>query len=271
MTFVTPVDECIQLRTGLIRALTKRGAIEEIRRFLKFLPAGEADLYKWNLDEAKQNRATLDWTPAQPSELLRLVRISNGSLIRNADDLVAVVLASLARFQDDLQQHNLHRVWDGDTPKREEFVSKELASWLKIDLKKIAVNREVEVNRWNERVDIKIEAFPRGDAREAPFTIIIEVKRAHNREIPESINSQLVEKYLLPNPGWNHGIYLVAWFHSRGKWEERQYLRGKTPKGAESELRELCQAVGKSRGLRVEPFLLDCSFGPRPKTRRPGR
>lgn len=271
MTFVTPVDECIQLRNALIRTLSKRGAIKEIQRFLNSLPTGEADLYRWNLEEAKQNRALLDWTPARTTELLRLVRISNGSLIRNADDLLEVVLTSLARFQDNLQQHNLHRVWDGDTPKREEFVSKELASWLKSDLKNIVVNREVEVNRWNERVDIKIEAFPKGDAQEAPFTVIIEVKRAHNREIPESINSQLAQKYLLPNPDWNHGIYLVAWFRSKGKWEERQYLRSKTPKGAESELRKLCQAVGKSQGVRVEPYLLDCSFGPRPNSLRPGR
>lgn len=268
VNFVTPLDECIQLRSALIRTLSKRGAIEEIRRFLKTLPEGESDLYKWNLEEAKQNRALLEWIPPKASEIIRLVRLSNGSFIRNGDDLIEVVLASLARFQDDLQHHKLHRVWAGDTPEREEFVSKELAFWLATDLKNIVVNREVEVNRWNERVDIKIEAFPKGEERKAPFTVIIEVKRAHNREIPGSINSQLVQKYLIPNPGWNHGIYLVAWFHSKGKWEQRQFLRSKTPKGAESELRELCQAVRKSRGLRVEPFLLDCSYGPRAKTRR---
>jgi NACHT domain len=270
-TWVTTVDECIQLRNGLIRTLTKRGALEEIRRFLKSLPAGDADLYKWSLDEAKQNRATLDWTPAQPRELLRLVRISNGSLIRNADDLVEVVLASLARFQDDLQQQKLHRVWKGETPEHEEIVSKELAFWLKTDLKNIVVNREVEVNRWNERVDIKIEAFAKDDKSGLPLTVIIEVKRAHNREIPESINNQLVEKYLLPNPGWTHGIYLVAWFHTKGKWEDHQYLTSKTPKGAESELRGFCQAAGKSRGLRIEPFLLDCSFAPRRRKRKLGQ
>lgn len=269
MTFVTSLDECIQLRSGLIRALTKRGEIEELRRFLRSLPSNEADLYKWNLEEAKQNRAMQEWIPACPGELLRLVRISNGSLIRNADDLLEVVLASLSRFQDDLQQHNLHRVWDGDSPKREEFVSKELTSWLKNDLKNIAVNREVEVNRWNERVDIKIEAFTKNEKHSIPFTVIIEVKRAHNGEIPESINTQLVEKYLLPNPGWTHGIYLVAWFYSRGKWEGRQYLSSKSPKGAETELQGHCEAAGKSRGLRIEPFLLDCSSSPRVKARKP--
>jgi hypothetical protein len=182
--------------------------------------------------------------------------------------LLEVVLASLARFQHDLQQHNLHRVWDGDFPKHEEYVSKELASWLKNDLKNIAVNREVEVNRWNERVDIKIEAFAGEGEHSHPFTVIIEVKRAHNTGIPKSIDTQLVEKYLLPNPGWTHGIYLVAWFYSKGKWEDRQYLSSKTPKGAESELRGHCHAVGKSRVLHIEPFLLDCSSGPRAKARK---
>ena len=262
-TFVSPTDECISLRRNLLQTLTRRGEIAEIQRFLNSLPDAEANIYRWNLNEARQTRALLAWTPVQPHELLRLVRISHGSIIRNANDLLDVVLGSLSRFQDDLQRHNLHRVWAGNSPEREEFVSKEIAAWLKRDLKSVAVNREVEVNRWNERVDIKIEALPSRGNGDDLITLIIEVKRAQNSEISDSIESQLVGKYLESNPGWSHGIYLVAWFFSKGKWEHRQYLRSKTPKGAATELRKDCQAVEQSRGYRIAPFLLDCSDVPK--------
>ncbi len=267
-TVVTPTDECIGLRRDLLQLLIRRGETAEIQRFLNSLPTIEADLYRWNLDEAKQNRALIDWEPSQPAEILRLVRIAEGSLIRNADDLLEVVLASLARFQNDLQYHHVHRVWDGQSPKHEEFVSKEIEDWLKHDLKRVAVNREVEVNRFDERVDLKIEAFPSGNSDGLPITLIIEVKRAQNPEIPDSIKNQLVGKYLAPNPGWNHGIYLVAWFYTQRIWEERQYLKSKTPKSAAKELAMHCSEAGKTSDCRIAPFLLDCSCSPRAEKKR---
>ncbi len=267
-TRVTPTDQCIRLRRALLQLLTRRGEMAEIQRFLDSLPALEADLYRWNLDEAKQNRALLDWEPNQPAEILRLVRIAEGSLIRNEDDLLEIVLASLARFQHDLQSQHVHRVWDGHSPKHEEFVSKEVEDWLKRDLKRVVVNREVEVNRFDERVDLKIEAVSFGNSDRSPITLIIEVKRAQNPEIPGSIKDQLVEKYLAPNLGWNHGIYLVAWFYTQGIWEERQYTKSKTPKSAAKELAGHCSEVSKISGYRIASFLLDCSCSPRTEKKR---
>jgi len=258
---VTSTDECIRLRRDLFQLLVKHGETVKIERFLDTLPSAEADLYRWNLDEAKQHRALLDWVPQRPEEILRLVRIADGSLIRHGDDLLEVVLASLARFQDRLQSHHLHRVWAGDTPGREEYVSKEIVDWLTTDLPQVVVNREVEVNRWNDRVDIKIEALSPQATDEPPITLIIEVKRAHNREIPDSIRTQLIDQYLVPkrDAGWKHGIYLVAWFRSRGKWDEKQYLKSKTPSAAAKELARHCAKAEKTSATRIAPFLLDCS------------
>jgi hypothetical protein len=266
---VTPTDECISLRRDLLHLITNRGETREVQRFLDSIPADEVDRYRWNLTVAKQNRALLEWHPCQPNEVVRLVDISNGSLIRDGNDLLEVALASLARFQADLQSHTLYRVWDGDQPKREQYISKEIERWLKDDLGRVAVDREVEVNRLNQRIDIKIQAFPAGSERRNPVTLVIEVKLADNKEIPDSIQTQLIGKYLSRNDGWNHGIFLVAWFYTKGKWEKTQYLKSKTPKAATKELLRYCQTAEKKTDFRfkVAPFLLDCSDKARPKSK----
>jgi len=269
-TFVTPTDECINLRRDLLHLITKRGETREVERFLDSLPTNQADGYRWNLIEAKQNRALLDWVPSQPEEIVRLARIANGSLIRDASDLLEVVIASLERHQVYLQSQTLHRVWNEDIPKREQYVSKEIEQWLKIDLKRIAVDREVEVNRFNQRVDIKIQAFPNDSPKADPLTLIIEVKLADNKEIPDSIQTQLIGKYLSRNDSWNHGIFLVAWFRTKGKWEGKQYLKSRTPKAAAKELLGYCQAAEQKTDhrFRLAPFLLDCSDKARSKSKR---
>jgi len=97
------------------------------------------------------------------------------------------------------------------------------------------------------------------------LTLIIEVKRAHNKDIPDSIRNQLSDKYLVPSRdrGWSQGIYLVAWFRTEGKWDEKQYLKSKTPPTAARELAKHCAAAEKASGFRIAPFLLDCSNNPR--------
>jgi len=258
-TFVTPKDECIRLRKDCTHELTRRGATDQLRRILNHLPQNEEGI-RWQLHEATQNSNRIKWTPIACDDVLNLVRHSNASLVRNGDDLMAVILSSLQRFQEDLQRHNISRVWDGDIPKREEVLSREISQWLGRDLKNMAVNREVEVNRLNQRVDLKVEALPHDNPHGNPVTVIIEVKRAHNREIPESVKDQLIEKYLNSNPEWNNGIYLVGWFKSKGRWEGRQYLKSKFPKGARSELHRYCVKASQQSGKKITSFVLDCSF-----------
>lgn len=258
-TFVTPEDECIQLRRDCAHELTRRGAIDQLHRILNHLPQDEGGI-RWQIHEATQISNRGKWAPIACDDVLKLVRHSNAFLVRNGDDLMAVILSSLQRFQEDLQRQNISRFWDGDTPKREEVLSREISQWLGRDLKNMAVNREVVVNRLNQRVDLKVEAFPHDNSQGDPVTVIIEIKLADNKEIPDSIKDQLIEKYLNSDPGWNHGVYLVGWFKSKGRWEKRQYLKSKFPKGARSELRKYCNKASQQLGMKIASFVLDCSY-----------
>ncbi|MFK5924479.1 MAG: NACHT domain-containing protein [Verrucomicrobiota bacterium] len=264
-TFVTPEDECISLRGDCTRELTRRGDTEQLGRILNHLTPDQEGGIRWQLHEATQNKNRLEWSPIACKDLLKLVQHSHASLVRNGDDLQAVILYSLEHFQENLQRQNISRVWDGDSPKREEILSHEIEQWLSRDLKGITVNREVVVNRLNQRVDLKVEALPHDSSGENLITVIIEIKRAHDNRITksnilESIKEQLIERYLNSEPEWSHGIYLVGWFKSKGRWEKPQFLKSKLPKGARSELRKYCDKATQQSGNKIASFLLDCSF-----------
>ncbi len=125
----------------------------------------------------------------------------------------------------------------------------------------VNVDREVQIDRLNHRVDLKIQATPRHDP-ENHLTVIIEIKRAHHEDIATAMDKQLVGDYLQPNAEWNHGIYLVGWYNCKA-WEtsaSNVRLKSKTLKGARTELERTATTVSSKHEKTVRASVLDCTI-----------
>jgi len=112
------------------------------------------------------------------------------------------------------------RKGDGLTPRDEEFVSNYIAAMLRRELspRGISVTRESEVARGIE-TDIRVEAPPNvSEGRPNAALVTIEVKCIWNRDVTESLTSQVGDRYLRL-AGRKHGIYVVVDF-AREHWSD---------------------------------------------------
>ena len=227
------------------------------------------------LYNARISKRRFGWNPPSPEAFLLLAERTEGRLVRDADDLLEVVLESLARFQAQLTRSTLPRsevFWryaGADTRQRnfephdEAFLSNELARWLRDDLNQrgIVIGREVQPRR-GQRTDIYVDAVARGDSSLSvqTVTVVIEVKGCWNAEVRTAVDSQLVGDYLRPN-GLTHGIYLVGWFVCSVWTNPQNKLTSTTLELARQEIAQLVAAYdGKANPERVSGAVLDCRY-----------
>lgn len=185
-------------------------------------------------------------------------------VIHSADDLLQVIMESLARYQiyltgvDTPQGRFLWNEHKGYvTHKNEEDISDHLKGFLSKDLPRIVSNREVQLNRGRKgRIgsisDIWINAI--ADNMSEPWCLCIEVKGSWNQEAKTAFKTQLVEKYM-DEGGAHAGIFLVGWFESER--EEKKTCIGKKENIArllEDQEHDLVE-----KGYKVKHVILDCS------------
>ena len=186
-------------------------------------------------------------------------------VINRAEDLLRVVVDSLARYQtyltgvDTPQVRYLWNEHDGAVVHRsEEDLSDHLKAFLKQDFRKIVANREVQLNRGRKghsgaRTDIWINALT--DNQAVPLSLCIEVKGSWNPEVRTAYKAQLVEKYM-DDGGAQSGIFLVGWFESKRELK-------KTSIGVKRDIVRLLAAQDRQlikSGYKVSHKILDCSF-----------
>ena len=92
-------------RDGVMKHLRDRGTFEahrQIERIMEELPELRQTL-KWTLYEARAEARRRMWLPPEPEHVLKLVRQPGKRLVRNGDQLLAVLVESLVRLEDKLQ------------------------------------------------------------------------------------------------------------------------------------------------------------------------
>lgn len=176
----------------------------------------------------KQLLASVGEPPLAPKELLELATKPASVLIRNANELQALILDSLTTLEKQLQGETpqAFALWDQTdrTRGQEKFRPKDenhLSDWIKgnlgtqIQSRGVVVAREVEIRRGEgsgigERTDIHVTAVVPGlDAVSTEIIrVIIETKGCWNPELKTAMHMQLVDRYLKDNQ-CRHGIYLV--------------------------------------------------------------
>lgn len=225
--------------------------------------------------DTEERVAAANWSPPTIAELVRLAADTSRRFVETAEELRAVVVESLARFQRQLNEEetplaeflwNVHtKTKEGDSkfePKDETALSNLIKRHLVGELSErgIIVNREVEVSRpkgpgVGRRTDIHVDAKPAGEPGGATLKVVVEVKKCSNQERDTAIAAQLVGSYLKPL-GVRNGVFVVAYYDCA----VLQCCRGKTREAIETGLSSQATAVAPDYAVTV--VVLDASLPP---------
>lgn len=238
--------------------------------------------YPWlkrNLQEMLRSVRSAQWVPIAPEGLMAYLGDKNRRLIRNADELLTVVLELLGVLQNKLSTRspgsealwNTFRPYAGKIesarPKDELFLSDFINDFLLDELRArgISVGREEEVKR-ERQSDILIKAVTQdlGGGSFKQVQVIIEVKGSWHAKVLD-IQSELIDRYMEPT-ALSHGIHLVGYFAS-AYWDEedgRNAASRRKVKGCDvPEFKAKLDALAGGlcgNGRVVKAFVLDASL-----------
>lgn len=258
-------EEIGMWRDKLLEYLVNRGTLPAYNAIQKIQASGCHDCTYSLIRALRAMRER--WIPLTVEQILAMQRDTEKRLVRNADELLDVIVESLQRLEKKLHDANpaVRDVWDATSadkfkPVIENEFSDYVARHLEEDLRRrgIVVNREVEIHRGEHRNDLLVTAV-----QEEPINIVkvtIETKGCWHDELMTGMESQLVGDYLTANE-CQHGIYLVGWFKS-DKWDPDNIRRWSnaakdwTLDAARTHFSQ--QAEGLSTGtLHLQAFVMD--------------
>jgi len=236
---------------------------EELEAVRQQLPDSRRIELPFTRNRVLKQAAQAEWEPVPPAQTLRLIQKAHACFIRSNDDLLEFVLQRLNAFASQPWNIGVKPLWNepyGLPPsaKEEEELSNRLKIWLDHDLQLI-VNREVQpVELIGKRLDLKIE-IP-GEPR---LCVIVEVKKVENAEVESSMQTQLVDTYLVAGRQ-THGIYAVGWFG-----DKPAILKGATLEGMNATLDAKRAGLNMPATVRVEYLLMDFRHpNPEPKLKK---
>ncbi|MFF9157513.1 NACHT domain-containing protein [Streptomyces sp. NPDC014846] len=279
--------------TVVLDHLASRGTSEAIR-LLRALTADRPHdrILRTLLEEAEETHRERSWVPPTPGELRDLIHDPRRRLVKNATDLLDLVLVLLNKIQEDLAQGTLPAaiLWneteletlpDGRRgnqrlrfPKDENLISDYLAHTLRRDLVEggILVNREVQVYRnlkgAGDRIDLLLQAPTTVRTQSVPrlpdelvAQVAIEVKGNWHDKIDTAMETQLADDYLGALHTRN-GLYLIAFFPN-GQWTARERRRpaaGQTQATLQETYDVQAAHLNETRNLDIRAFVLDCTI-----------
>jgi hypothetical protein len=280
--FVSPRESVADFRDRLLPELAQRGtdqAVDLLRQLAETTP-DRPDLARLATDAERAARRS-DWTPLPARHIVALLSAPDRVVLRTSHDLLQAVLDVLDRIQRTLRSatpmatlmwnHGRCHTQGGTTgsgcrPKTEDEIS-DFLKW-RIDelLGHSIVNREVQVERRRPtgvgtRIDVLVQARAKTPPHDL-LQVVIEVKGCWNDEVPDTLETQLMRRYLDRLPG-SAGIYLVAWFDpahwdSPGRWTTDP-VRGQRA-ALLREIEDRASRASSSSSRSVAAYALDCSM-----------
>jgi len=261
---------------SLLAALGTDAAVDALLRVANVVPVKDRVWIRWRWREAIVACRRTMWRSPASETVLALVRRADSRLLVDESDLLALVLESLNRLNDNLtNQPNSWRrnFWNPErkgrngarfySPHDEVEMSRLITTWLQADLapgRGITIQREVQV-QWDKRTDIEVRAVATSGAEVRPLEVVVEVKGCWHPKVRTAHRHQLVDEYLLRS-GKTHGVYLVVWT-SCEKWNDprdkrRVQLKAKTITAARDELAALLRKYdGANTPAVVQSVVLD--------------
>ncbi|MBN1919526.1 MAG: hypothetical protein JW889_16640 [Verrucomicrobia bacterium] len=219
-------------RDALLNQLCERGTTEAYEGVRKIAEEFAREDYRNAVHRARARTMSSTWEGVAPEIMLSLAKQHDSRLVESGEQLLDVVMASLARFQAGLRGDSraVYNLWnepkEGHTPvyrpKDEPRLSDRVQEHLKNDLRdsQIVPNREVQMSRG--LTDIKVNAVA---CDGTALSLAIETKGCWNDELHTAMQTQLLDKYLRgQRPAY--GMYLVGWFLC-DKWDPEDPKRRK--------------------------------------------
>ncbi|NMB55395.1 MAG: hypothetical protein GYA15_11895 [Leptolinea sp.] len=275
---VSQREEIGHWRNELVSELTNRGtyeAYQAVQYLSSKLP--KINWLKWQIHDAEMNYLRNSWHPFEPSQLLKLLSNPELRLVQSGEQLLDVIIESLARLQQILQGETPQSVFLWNElpnkkfrPKEENRLSDYIKNHIMNDIKNrgIIANREVEIRPTigsmpGEKTDIRVDAFIRrpGGLEYDLISVIIETKCIWNDELGSAMENQLVKRYM-KDALCRAGIYLVGWYECP-QWDNTDSKRLKSQKyirnNLEQELKN--QALQLSENdIRIREYIMDVSL-----------
>ena len=214
---VTARDAAGEFRSRTLLELANRGSAEacnELARLQGSQPGFQA-WFQSLLGQCQELFRRKTWSPPRPRDLFELSKNGQSRFVQSPQQLMEVVIESLARLQRKLagERQLAQFLWDADKPKSEEEISDFVADHFDVDIqgKGIVIGREVQIRR--DKTDIHVWAVtndePIGSVKATK--LIVEVKGCWHRQLKGAMEKQLVRQYLTDND-CDYGVYLVGWF-----------------------------------------------------------
>lgn len=263
-------------RDALLSALAGVGTRDAVAAIERIVLARRDESWLTRvLADAKRALREQSWEPLTRDEIDQLAESRRARVVRSDADLLAATIGALDEIQARLQADtpSSYLLWDthAKRPKSEEEISDYLAIELeqRLTARGVVVNREVQVRRsmpsgLAERTDLRVEAMQPGDDARSTGTLRIpgEVKGIWNPDVIESLETQLVQRYMADFQT-DHGVYVVAWF-DQVSWTTSDGRRGRAAshRGIE-DIRGVLEAEAekqRARGRVVTVRVLDCSL-----------
>jgi hypothetical protein len=241
-------DEIADFRNRIPKVLAREGSTEannELAKLIERFP--DITWLKYIKQEANVNLRINSWFPSSPREILELLLNSTIRQVQSGEQLLDLLIESLAHLEKDLQgetpavvflwnewklQNSERKTTRKFRPKEENQLSDFVKAHLLRDIRdrNIVINREVEIrptmgSTSGEVVDIRVDAVLSNLSCNEPKTIsaIIEIKGSWNREVKTAMGEQLVDRYLADNECKN-GLYLMGWYQC-SQWDDEDYKK----------------------------------------------
>ena len=222
---VTPRDEISDLRRIIINKSINNGNL----KFFNYIKDNsDLNILAFWVSNARRNYTKLQYQYITIEDLITMITKENSHVILNNSHLYDVILKALHEIQLDIRRDSGYlRVWNESDntcwPKDERALSDELKRLLKTKLDNMIVNREVEISPkisglGNNIPDLLVECQT---SESIIASVIIEVKGCWNRDLRESIKTQLYDRYMCDDTGYNYGIYLIGWYWC-DKWDSEK-------------------------------------------------
>lgn len=261
---VTAMSETRRVRDAALNELAHRGLPGALEIIAASIP--DAALLRKFARAARERQADNDLTTLGPTLFMNLVSRGDYRLVRDASDVVDLVLEILGELQNDIRRLGAHRdIWDEFAPRFKPKTEDKISDWIAREVRRpfkdrLVFDRENQIATYKyrggmgRRVDLTVTTATTNHT--APLArVLIEAKHVDNNSIKMSLRNQLHKLYMLPT-GERYGIYLVYWIRP----EQRPAGWTKTQFPTKEGLIEFLDEQAKSAaGSHIVPYVLDIS------------
>ena len=223
---VTDRDEISDFRRHVINKCINEG---DLIFFKYLLTNSNLDVKNFWITRAKRYYTEKQYQYVKIKDLICLILNTECRIIFDNKHLFDTVVETLQKIKKEIRENSAYlRVWnecDDNScyPKKETALSDEIKRLLLNKLNNIIINREVEIQptiagSGKHIPDLLIECNLNNGNK---ASVIIEVKGCWNKDLKNSIKTQLLEKYLCDDNNYKYGIYLIGWYWCN-KWEHEK-------------------------------------------------